>query len=603
MATAEAHTPVGTPQKRSGLWDWLTTIDHKKIGILYASTALVFFVLGGLEALLIRWQLARPEAAIIDPDLYNQLFTMHGLTMVFLVGMPIAVAFFNYVVPLQIGARDVAFPRLNAFSYWIFLFGGLFMYSSWFIGAAPDGGWFGYANLSSRQFSPGPNMDFYALGLQILGIGSIAGGVNFITTIVNLRAPGMKLMRMPLFTWMALVTSFIIVTALPVLAVALFMLTFDRFWDTNFFNVAAGGDPILWQHLFWLFGHPEVYILILPAFGIASDVIPTFSQKPLFGYAIMVFSGALIGFISWGVWSHHMFTTGLGPIADSFFTISTMIIAIPTGVKIFNWLATMWGGAIKFTTSMMFAIAMVALFTIGGISGIMHSASPADLQQHDTYFVVAHFHYVLIGGLIMGVFSGFYYWYPKVTGRLLSETLGKWHFWLFVIGFNAVFMPMHWVGLLGMPRRVYTYAEELGVGGLNLFMSWAALLMAFGTLAFVWNLIWSRTRGVPAGPNPWGAPTLEWATTSPPPEYNYAQLPEVRSRNPLWDNAEDYDERVYTAPAGGVHMPNPSFWPLLTAAGGASTLMLFMAEIWWLPLIALGATAVAAINWAFEPAG
>ncbi len=464
MATAEAHTPVGTPQKRSGLWDWLTTIDHKKIGILYASTALVFFVLGGLEALLIRWQLARPEAAIIDPDLYNQLFTMHGLTMVFLVGMPIAVAFFNYVVPLQIGARNVAFPRLNAFSYWIFLFGGLFMYSSWFIGAAPDGGWFGYANLSSRQFSPGPNMDFYALGLQILGIGSIAGGVNFITTIVNLRAPGMKLMRMPLFTWMALVTSFIIVTALPVLAVALFMLTFDRFWDTNFFNVAAGGDPILWQHLFWLFGHPEVYILILPAFGIASDVIPTFSQKPLFGYAIMVFSGALIGFISWGVWSHHMFTTGLGPIADSFFTISTMIIAIPTGVKIFNWLATMWGGAIKFTTSMMFAIAMVALFTIGGISGIMHSASPADLQQHDTYFVVAHFHYVLIGGLIMGVFSGFYYWYPKVTGRLLSETLGKWHFWLFVIGFNAVFMPMHWVGLLGMPRRVYTYAEELGVG-------------------------------------------------------------------------------------------------------------------------------------------
>jgi cytochrome c oxidase subunit 1 len=603
MATAEAHTPVGTPQKRSGLWDWLTTIDHKKIGILYATTALVFFVLGGLEALLIRWQLATPGAAVIDPDLYNQLFTMHGLTMVFLVGMPIAVAFFNYVVPLQIGARDVAFPRLNAFSYWIFLFGGLFMYSSWFIGAAPDGGWFGYANLSSRQFSPGPNMDFYALGLQILGIGSIAGGVNFITTIVNLRAPGMKLMRMPLFTWMAFVTSFIIVTALPVLAVALFMLTFDRFWDTNFFNVAAGGDPILWQHLFWLFGHPEVYILILPAFGIASDVIPTFSKKPLFGYAIMVFSGALIGFISWGVWSHHMFTTGLGPIADSFFTISTMIIAIPTGVKIFNWLATMWGGAIKFTTSMMFSIAMVALFTIGGISGIMHSASPADLQQHDTYFVVAHFHYVLIGGLLMGVFSGFYYWYPKVTGRLMSETLGKWHFWLFVIGFNAVFMPMHWVGLLGMPRRVYTYAEELGLGGLNLFMSWAALLMAFGTLVFVWNLVRSRTRGVPAGPNPWGAPTLEWATTSPPPEYNYAQLPEVRSRNPLWDNAEDFDERVHTAPAGGVHMPNPSFWPLLTAAGAAATLILFMTEIWWLPLIALGATAIATINWAFEPAG
>jgi cytochrome c oxidase subunit 1 len=603
MATAEAHTPVAAPAKRSGLWDWLTTIDHKKIGIMYGASALVFFVLGGFEALLIRWQLARPNSAVIDPDLYNQLFTMHGVTMVFLVGMPIAVAFFNYVVPLQIGARDVAFPRLNAFSFWVFLLGGLFMYSSWFIGAAPDGGWFGYANLSSKQFSPGPNMDFYALGLQILGIGSIAGGVNFITTIINLRAPGMKLMRMPLFTWMAFVTSFIIVTALPVLAVALFMLTFDRFWDTNFFNVAAGGDPILWQHLFWLFGHPEVYILILPAFGIASDVIPTFSRKPLFGYAIMVFSGALIGFISWGVWSHHMFTTGLGPIADSFFTISTMIIAIPTGVKIFNWLATMWGGAIRFTTAMMFAIAMVALFTVGGISGIMHSASPADLQQHDTYFVVAHFHYVLIGGLLMGVFSGFYYWFPKVAGRFMSETLGKLHFWTFVIGFNLVFFPMHWVGLLGMPRRIYTYAEELQLGGLNLFMSWAALLMAVGTLVFAWNLIRSWRKGEPAGPNPWGAATLEWATASPPPEFNFAELPEVRSRSPLWDHPEAYDERVYTEPEGGVHMPNPSFWPLLTAIGSAGTLMLFMADIWWLPLVGVAATLVAAVNWAFEPAG
>ena len=603
MATAEAHAPRQVEKSRSGIWDWMTTIDHKKIGIMYGAAALFFFVLGGIEALLIRWQLATPEAAVIDPDLYNQLFTMHGVTMVFLVGMPIAVAFFNYVVPLQIGARDVAFPRLNAFSFWVFLFGGLFMYASWFIGAAPDGGWFGYANLSSKQYSPGPNMDFYALGLQILGIGSIAGGVNFITTIINLRAPGMKLMRMPLFTWMAFVTSFIIITALPVLAVALFMLTFDRYWDTNFFNVAAGGDPILWQHLFWLFGHPEVYILILPAFGIASDVIPTFSRKPLFGYAIMVFSGALIGFISWGVWSHHMFTTGLGPIADSFFTISTMIIAIPTGVKIFNWLATMWGGAIRFTTSMLFSIAMVALFTIGGISGIMHSASPADLQQHDTYFVVAHFHYVLIGGLLMGVFSGFYYWYPKVTGRFMSETLGKWHFWLFVLGFNLTFFPMHWVGLLGMPRRVYTYSEELGLGDLNMFMSLAALLMAFGSLAFVWNLVRSWRRGEEAGPNPWGAATLEWATTSPPPEFNFAELPEVRSRNPLWDHPESFDEAVYTEPEGGVHMPNPSFWPLITAAGAAGTLMLFMTNIWWMPLIGLAFTAVATINWAFEPAG
>ena len=603
MATAEAHAPVAAHGKRTGLWDWLTTIDHKKIGILYGASALLFFILGGLEALLIRWQLARPGAEVIDPDLYNQLFTMHGVTMVFLVGMPIAVAFFNFVVPLQIGARDVAFPRLNAFSYWVFLFGGLFLYSSFLFGHAPDGGWFAYANLSSRQYSPGPNMDFYVLGLQILGIGSIAGGVNFITTILNLRAPGMKLMRMPLFTWMAFVTSFIIITALPVLAVALFMLTFDRFWDTNFFNVAAGGDPVLWQHLFWLFGHPEVYILILPAFGIASDVIPTFSRKPLFGYAIMVFSGALIGFISWGVWSHHMFTTGLGPIADSFFTISTMIIAIPTGVKIFNWLATMWGGAIRFTTAMLFAVAMVALFTIGGISGIMHSASPADLQQHDSYFVVAHFHYVLIGGTMMGVFSGFYYWFPKVTGRFMSETLGKWHFWLFVIGFNAVFFPMHWVGILGMPRRVYTYAEELNLGGINLFMSVMALLMALGTLVFAWNLVRSWRRGAPAGPNPWGAATLEWATTSPPPEFNFAELPEIRSRNPLWDDPSAYDARVYTEPEGGVHMPNPSFWPLIAAAGAAGALILFMTGIWWMPLIGMAVAAIAVINWAFEPAG
>jgi cytochrome c oxidase subunit I len=602
MATTEAHTPT-TASRRAVLWDWLTTVDHKKIGILYAATSLVFLILGGLEALLIRWQLARPEAAFIDPDVYNQLFTMHGVTMVFLVGMPIAVAFFNYVVPLQIGARDVAFPRLNAFSYWVFLFGGIFLYSSFLIGAAPDGGWFGYANLSAREYSPGPNMDFYALGIQILGIGSIAGGVNFITTIINLRAPGMKFMRMPLFTWMAFVTSFIIITALPVLAVALFMLTFDRFWDTNFFNVMAGGDPILWQHLFWLFGHPEVYILILPAFGIASDVIPTFSRKPLFGYAIMVFSGVLIGFISWGVWSHHMFTTGLGPIADAFFTISTMIIAIPTGVKVFNWLATMWGGTLRFTTSMMFAVTMVALFTIGGISGMMHAASPADLQQHDTYFVVAHFHYVLIGGTMMGVFAGFYYWFPKVTGRYMSETLGKWHFWTFVIGFNGVFFPMHWAGILGMPRRVYTYAEELNLGTINMFMSVMALLMGVGTLILAWNLVRSWRRGAIAGANPWGASTLEWSTTSPPPHYNFAELPVVRSRNPLWDHPEDFDTRVYTEPEGGVHMPNPSFWPLITAFGAALTLILFMTNIWWMPLVGLAITAVATINWAFEPAG
>src|SRR5262245_48664623 len=415
----EAGAAPVTHGKPSGIRDWLTTVDHKKIGILYGVSSLFFMLVGGVEALLIRTQLAKPENDFISAETYNQIFTMHGTTMIFLVAMPVAVALFNYIIPLQIGARDVAFPRLNALSFWIFLFGALFMNSSFLFGAAPNGGWFGYANLTSKQYSPGLNIDFWVLGLQALGAASIMGGVNFITTIINLRAPGMRLMRLPLFTWMAFITSFLIVTALPVFAVALFLLTFDRLWGTNFFVVQGGGDPILWQHLFWMFGRPEVYILIRPAFGIVSEIIPTFSKKPLFGYAVMVYSGVLIGLISWGVWAHHMFATGLGPIADAFFTIATMIIAIPTGVKIFNWLATMWGGAMRFSTAMLYAIGMIATFTVGGISGMMHATSPHDLQQTDTYFVVAHFHYVLIGGLIFAVFGALFYWFPKMTGRYM----------------------------------------------------------------------------------------------------------------------------------------------------------------------------------------
>src|SRR5687767_8117155 len=434
MATLEAHVSAHAPPKRTGIWDWMTTVDHKKIGILYAVSSLFFMLVGGLEALIIRTQLAKPENDFVSAEMYNQIFTMHGTTMVFLVAMPIAVALFNYMVPLQIGARDVAFPRLNALSFWVFLFSAVFMNASFFFGAAPNGGWFGYANLTSKQYSPGLNIDFWVLGLQAMGAASIMGGVNFLTTIIQLRAPGMRLMRMPLFTWMAFITSFLIITALPVLAVALFLLTFDRFWGTNFFVTQAGGDPVVWQHLFWMFGHPEVYILILPAFGIVSEIIPTYSRKPLFGYAVMVYSGLLIGLISWGVWSHHMFATGLGPIADAFFTIATMIVAIPTGVKIFNWIATMWGGAIRLTTAMLWAIGMVVTFTIGGISGMMHATSPHDLQQTDSYFVIAHFHYVLIGGLIFAVFGSIYHWFPKMTGRFMSEKLGRWQFWLFFIG-------------------------------------------------------------------------------------------------------------------------------------------------------------------------
>jgi len=599
MAIAEA-TIRTTPKSPTGIWSWVTTVDHKRIGIMYGVTALFFFVIGGLEALLIRLQLSRAENTLISAEFYNQLFTMHGTTMVFLVGMPMAVAFFNYIVPLQIGARDVAFPRLNSLSYWIFLLGAIFITIPIFFGVAPNIGWFGYAPLTSSTYSPGVNADFWVLGLQILGIASIMGGVNFITTIINLRAPGMKLMRMPLFTWMAFVTSFLIVTALPVLAVALFFLTFDRFFGTTFFDPTAGGEPVLWQHLFWIFGHPEVYILVLPAFGIISDVIPAFARKPLFGYAMVVYSGVLIGFIGWGVWAHHMFATGMGPIADSFFTISTMVIAIPTGVKIFNWLATLWGGSIRFTTAMLFALGVIGMFTMGGVSGIHHASPPANLQQTDTYYIVAHFHYVLFGGLVLGIFSGLYYWFPKVTGRFLSEKLGKWNFWLLIIGSNMTFFPMHIAGLLGMPRRIFTYPAELNLERINQIVTLGGFLTAFGFLVFIVNVIRSVRSGERAGPNPWNAHTLEWATLSPPAEYNFAYTPRVRSREPLWDHPEDFPV-IEGEPEEPIHLPSPSYWPLLVAIGVLLTFALFLTNTWWAPLIGVVWTAIAVLNWAFEP--
>src|SRR5688572_10054481 len=425
-------------------------------------------------------------------------------------------------------------------------------------------------------------------------------GVNFITTIVQLRCPGMRLMRMPLFTWMAFITSFLLVTALPVLAVALFLVTFDRFWGTNFFVTQNGGDPMVWQHLFWIFGHPEVYILILPAFGIVSEIMPTFSRKPLFGYAVMVYSGALIGLVGWGVWSHHMFATGLGPIADAFFTIATMIIAIPTGVKIFNWLATMWGGSLRLNTAMLYAIGMISTFTIGGISGMMHATSPHDLQQTDTYFVVAHFHYVLIGGLIFAVFGSLYYWFPKVTGKFMSERIGQWNFWLFFIGFNLTFMPQHWIGLLGMPRRIFTYSAELGVTGLNQVSTVGAYIQAVAVILLFYNLVKSLRTGAPAGSNPWGSATLEWATTSPPAEHNFNRIPTIRSREPLWVE-NDAVCAAAQGPLEPMHMPPPSYWPIFTAVGAFLTFALFLAPVWWAPLIGLTWTAIGVINWAYEP--
>jgi cytochrome c oxidase subunit 1 len=597
-----SHQEAKGPAK--GLWSWMTTVDHKRIGIMYFVVSFFFLLVGGFEALLIRTQLWTAESDFLTPDVYNQLFTMHGTTMVFLVAMPMAVAFFNYLVPLQIGARDVAFPRLNAFSLWILVFGGIFINAGFLFGVAPNTSWVGYSNLTSTQYSPGLNVAFWVIGLSILGISSIAGGVNFITTIINLRAPGMKLMRMPLFSWMTLVTSFILVTALPVVAVALILLTFDRFFGANFYVPTAGGDPILWQHLFWLFGHPEVYILILPSFGIISDVIPTFSRKPLFGYPVVVYAGILIGFIGWGVWSHHMFTVGLGPIADSFFVASTMIIAIPTGVKIFNWIATMWGGSIRFTTPMLYAIGVVAIFTVGGLSGVMHASAPVDLQQHDTYFVVAHFHYVLVGGALMGLFSGLYFWFPKVTGRMMSEKLGKWHFWTTMIGFNLTFFPMHFAGLFGMPRRTFTYMEATNLEVWNQLSTVGAYFMAASTLILVYNLFKSLRGGEGAGANPWESGTLEWSIPSPPHHYNFPEIPEVRSREPLWNEVErqEVEAKTMGEPAHEPHMPSPSFWPMLTAFGAAGTWVLVITGIWWVPLLGLSFTAFCVYSWAFQPA-
>ncbi len=600
MTDAAALSPTGDAGHgeyfEGGLWSWLTTVDHKRIGIMYGLAALFFFVVGGLEALVIRVQLAQPEAAVISADAYNQLFTMHGTTMIFLALMPLSAAFFNFVVPLQIGARDVAFPRLNAFSFWTFLAGGLLLNASWFFGGAPDAGWFGYAPLTSTQFSQGMRIDFWVLGLQLLGVSSLVAALNFAVTILNLRAEGMKLMRMPLFTWMTLVTSFLMILAFPAITVGLVLLMFDRMFEANFFNHLAGGDPILWQHLFWIFGHPEVYILILPTMGIISDVLPTFSEKPLFGYPVVVYSGVLIAFIGFGVWAHHMFSAGLGPVANSVFSATTMIIAVPTGVKIFNWIATMWGGKLRFRTPMLFAVGFIAMFIIGGLSGVMHSSPPADLQQTDTYFVVAHIHYVLFGGTMFGLFAGIYYWFPKITGRMMSETLGKWHFWTMVAAFNLTFFPMHFLGLLGMPRRTWTYMEGLGFGEMNLTATVGSFLLAASILVFFWNFFRSMKAGEEAPANPWGASTLEWAIPSPPPHYNFAEIPTVRRRDPLW--AEDGAD----VPAGEEPvMPSPSWRPIVLAGGLLLTAAGALIGLW---VVAAGVavTVWGIFGWAFEPA-
>ncbi len=514
---------------------WLASVDHKQIGIMYVIFALAFFVLGGVEALLVRLQLAVPDNTWLSPQLYNQLFTMHGTTMIFLVGMPLVAGVANYLVPLMIGANDVAFPRLNAFSLWVFLFGGLLLNASFVAGGAPDGGWFCYPPYCEREFSTTSGVNYWGAALFVTGIGSVAGAINFIVTIVTLRAPGMGFRRLPAFVWLILITSFIILFALPSLNATVAMLLFDRLLGANFFRPLAGGSALLYQHYFWTFGHPEVYILVLPFFGIISEVIPVFSRKPLYGYAFVVGSSIAIMFYSFAVWGHHMWAAGMGFWADIFFAVGTMLIAVPTGVKIFNWLATTWGGQIRYTTPMLFALAFLVQFTIGGVTGVQFAVIPFDRQVTDTYYVVAHLHYVLYGGSIFALFAGFYYWFPKVTGRLMSERLGRWVFWTMVAGFNLTFFIQHVLGWIGMPRRVYTYPALPGWGAMNLVSTLGSLLLAFSILLFFVNVIDGLRRGAPAGDNPWDAYTLEWATSSPPPLHNFEQVPPVRGRRPLWD--------------------------------------------------------------------
>ena len=608
------------PTAYSGWWGWVVTVDHKRIGIMYGVSAFSFFLIGGVEALTMRIQLATSQATLVSPELFNQLFTMHALTMIFLAIMPLSAAFFNIVVPLQIGARDVAFPRLNALSFWVFLAGGLLLNAGWVFGGSPDAGWFAYANLTSAQYSAGHGMDFYVLGLLVLGIASMAAAFNFIVTILNMRAPGMSMMRMPLFCWMTLVTSFLLMLAFPVITVGLIELAFDRFAGTNFFVTQAGGDPILWQHLFWVFGHPEVYILILPAMGIVSEVLPTFSRKPLFGYPVVVLSGVIIGFMGWAVWSHHMFTVGLGPIANATFAVTTMLIAVPTGVKIFSWIGTMWGGSIDFKTPMLFAIGFIVLFIIGGLSGITHASPPTDQQQQDTYYVVAHLHYVLFGGSIFGLFAGIYYWFPKVTGRLLNEGLGKIHFWLMFIAMNVTFGPMHWVGMDGMPRRIYTYESSMGWDFWNMVSTIGAGAVGLSMVVFLWNVFSTMGKEKDAPADPWDGRTLEWSIPSPPPHYNFVNIPTVHGRDAFWEQkyVEDAEGRPRPVPAGGavahsehqegeeghhdIHMPGLSYFPIIVAVGlgmAAAGVLIHLAVI----AVGVLVTFFGIYGWAFEPAG
>ncbi len=603
-------------EESPGLGSWLGTVDHKRIGKRYVYTAFVFFLAGGIEALIVRAQLTRPDEQLVGPQAFNELFSMHGITMIFLFVTPLLFGFGNFFVPLMIGTRDMAYPRLNAFGYWVFLFAGIFLYSSFLIGKAPDNGWFNYVPFSSKPYSPGLNADYYTLGLLFLGVSTTVGAINFIVTIFKLRAPGMSVARMPLYVWAILATSFAVVFALPSLTMANAMLELDRKFGFHFFDVKHGGSAILWQHLFWIFGHPDVYIIFLPAVGIVSSIIPVFARRNIIGYGYLALATMATAVIGFGVWVHHMFAVGLPNLSMAFFSAASLLITIPSAVQIFAWAATIIAGRPVFKTAFLFVLGFLFVFVIGGVTGVMFAAVPFDQQITDSYFVVAHFHYVLFGGAVFPIFGAIYYWVPKMWGRLMSETLGKWSFWLIFGGFNLTFFPMHVLGLLGMPRRIYTYHAGLGWDLWNQLSSIGSFVLALGILVTVANFFWSRRYGALAGPDPWSGDTLEWATSSPPPHYDFVEIPTVRSVVPVWDQPELREgairaqDRLLAAehetmgttvldadPELLLPMPEESFAPVATAFGLAVAVAGTLMTVWPVAIAGLAIVAGGLLAW------